>query len=179
MTTFNPLAFDSVESLKEAIKEDGLKRGWKPILATSDEAVHSAVDDILTHYGAKGMKWGVRKARNNSSSVTVVDKKKKIKTYGGKGRIAHPEAIRVRTLGQVAKKSGVKALSNKELEEYNRRLNLEQQTQRLSYQDKNPGQKFVAQLLGQTGKTQAQNVAKDVASVQVRKHITKRILKGG
>lgn len=136
------------------------------------------VEDILAHVGVKGMKWGVRNARNNSSAVTVIDKKKKIKTFGGKGRSAHPEAIRVRSIGQVAKKSGTKALSNKDLDEYNKRLNLEQNYKRLSYQDKNPGQKFVASLLGQTGKTQAQNVANDVAAGQVKKHITSKLIKG-
>lgn len=145
-----------------------------------DELTQSAmtVENILAHVGVKGMKWGVRNARNNSSAVTAVDKKKKIKTYGGKGISAHPEAIRVRSIGQVAKKSGTKALSNKDLEEYNKRLNLEQNYKRLSYQDKNPGQKFVASLLGQTGKTQAQNVANDVAAVKVKKHITSKLIKG-
>ena len=59
-----------------------------------------------------------------------------------------PDAVRARTSGQVARKSGVKALSNKELQEFNNRLNLEQNYSRLVQQDKSAGRKFVNKMLG-------------------------------
>jgi hypothetical protein len=129
------------------------------------------VQDILAHHGVKGMRWGVRRSR--SSSVTVSEKGKRIKTSGGHGRPAHPDAVRVRTIGQVGKKSGLKALSNEELQAYNQRLNLEQQTKRLSYNDKSPPKKFILTLLGQTGKQQATEAANTVASAQVKKLLAK------
>jgi hypothetical protein len=129
------------------------------------------VQDILAHHGVKGMRWGVRRSR--SSSVTVSEKGKKIKTSGGHGRPAHADAVRVRTIGQVGKKSGLKALSNEELQAYNQRLNLEQQTKRLSYNDKSPPKKFILTLLGQTGKQQATEAANTVASAQVKKLLAK------
>jgi hypothetical protein len=129
------------------------------------------VQDILAHHGVKGMRWGVRRSR--SSSVTVSEKGKRIKTSGGHGRPAHPDAVRVRTIGQVGKKSGLKALSNEELQAYNQRLNLEQQTKRLSYNDKSPPKKFILTLLGQTGKQQANEAANTVASAQVKKLLAK------
>lgn len=133
------------------------------------------VENILTHFGKKGMKWGVRNSRpSGAEKVTVTDKRKKIKTSGGRGHAAHPEAVRVRTIGQIAKKSGVKSLSNQQLEEFNRRLNLEQNTKRLMYQDKSPGKKFVAQVLGQTGKTQAQETSNAGANL-VKKAIIGKI----
>ena len=103
------------------------------------------LEEILAHHGVKGMQWGVRRARSRSSDVSVVDKKKKLKTYGGKGRPAHSDAVVARTHGQVAKKSGIKALSNAELRAYNERLNLEQNAKRLTYADSGRGKKFVTQ----------------------------------
>jgi hypothetical protein len=136
------------------------------------------VADVLTHHGVKGMRWGIRrKATVGSTEVIVSDKRKKIKTSGGQGYKAHPEAVRARTIGQIGKKSGLKALSNKELEEYARRLNLEANAKRLSYNDKNPGQKFVASVLGQTGKTQVSSLANDVAGDQVKRHILPKLVK--
>jgi hypothetical protein len=104
------------------------------------------VKNVLAHHGVKGQKWGVRRKR--TSSVTVADKGKKIKTSGGHGRPAHADAVSARTSGQIAKKSGHKALSNAELRAFNERLNLEQQAKRLSFQDQSAGKRFVMTLIG-------------------------------
>jgi Ulp1 family protease len=135
------------------------------------------VEEFFEHHGVKGMKWGVRrKATVGPHEVVVSDKRKRIKTSGGKGHPAHTEAIRARTTGQIAKKSGVKALSNSDLEAYNRRLNLEQNTKRLMYEDSSAPVKFVKTILRQTGKTQAQDAANQVASHQVKKALKKAAL---
>lgn len=132
------------------------------------------IEEILEHHGVKGQKWGVRrKATVGAQEVVVSDKRKKIKTSGGKGHPAHSDAVRSRTIGQVGKKSGVKALSDDELRTYNNRLNLEQQTKRLMYHDSSPPKRFVLSLLRQTGKTQAQEAANQVASKQVKKALIK------
>ena len=107
------------------------------------------VSNLLSHHGVKGMKWGVR--RDRSSAVTVTDKGKKLKTSGGFGHPAHPEAVRARTTGQIAKKSGVKALSDQQLNDYAKRLRLEQEVSRLQFQDKNKVQQFVHKALLRSG----------------------------
>lgn len=136
------------------------------------------VSIFLEHHGVKGMRWGLRrKATVGAQEVVISDKRKSIKTTGGEGHPAHSDAVKARTIGQIGKKSGHKALSNQELEAYNKRLNLEQNAKRLAYNDMSPGKKFVASLLGQTGKTQSQQLANDVAAQQVKKHLTSRILK--
>lgn len=123
----------------------------------------SSTKDVLTV--ATGLPSPVRsrKIQNDvaaikkagKAQVKVTDKRKKIKTSGGEGRPAHSDAVRARTLGQVGKKSGLKALSNEELQVYAHRLQLEQNVKRLNYNDMNPGKKFVASLLGRSGNSLA------------------------
>ena len=140
------------------------------------------VEDLLAHVGVKGMRWGVRrKATVGAQEVIVSDKRigKGLKTSGGAGHPATSEAVRVRTIGQVGKKSGLKSLTDKELQDYAKRIQLEQNVKRLQYADSSAGRKFVLSLIGQTGKTTAQNVANDVAAHQVKKHFGKRMVKAG
>lgn len=68
-----------------------------------------AVEEFLSHYGIKGMRWGRRK--KSSSSHEPDDA---------------PEHTRARSLHTVAKTKGTRKLTNKDLEDLNKRLNLEQ-----------------------------------------------------
>ena len=125
----------------------------------------TVVRNLLAHHGVKGQRWGVRrKATVGAQEVVISDKRKKLKTSGGRGHPAHQDAIRARTSGQVAKKSGLKALSNKELQDYNQRLNLEQQAKRLSFQDKSKGEQFVRTMLGKGVKSGVESQAKSMAA---------------
>lgn len=70
------------------------------------------LDDFLQHYGKKGMRWGVRKKKNNSKPSN--------------------DAKRAEyALGKL-NKGGTRALSNNELRDLNKRLQLEQQLKNLS-----------------------------------------------
>lgn len=142
---------------------DTEERGWR---ATAK----------LLHYGVKGMRWGVRKSEGAPTAVTVTTKGKKVKTKGGENRPTSTDAARAATIGQVKKKSGVRALSDQDLQNYTRRLNLEAQAKRLDYERSNPGKKFVLSILGQAGKSAAQQAANDVASRQVKKALAKKLV---
>jgi hypothetical protein len=136
--------------------------------------VAEVVGDILEHHGVKGMRWGIRrKATVGPHEVIVSDRRRRLKTSGGEGHPAHPDAVRARVIGQKGRKSGLKALSNEELQAYQQRLNLEGNVKRLNYQQSNAGKKFVLSLLGQTGKNAATQAANEVASQQVKRHLAK------
>lgn len=147
---------------------------WQMDVAMDSVTPKDRVENILEHFGVKGMRWGVRrKATVGPTEVIVSDKRKKIKTSGGERRPASPDAVRARTIGQVGKKSGLKALSDAELSAYSKRLNLEQQVKRLEYNEKNAARRFVASLLGQSGKNAVQNAANEAASKAVKRRLAK------
>ena len=132
------------------------------------------VTDILAHYGVKGMRWGVRRrASVGPQEIVVSDRRKKLKTSGGRGFPAHSDAIRARTVGQKWRASGIKSLSNEELSEYAKRLNLEQNVKRLQYNDAPIAKKFALTLVGRTGQQQAQEVANQQATKAVASLMTK------
>jgi hypothetical protein len=124
------------------------------------------VRNILAHHGVKGMKWGVRKSGGSRESTQArVDAtvsrtgKAKLKSSGGSGWKAHPDAVSAHAIKQVLKKSGTHALSNQELQQLNTRLNLEQQTARLTGSTHGNGKQFVTKLLMNIGEQSAKKVA--------------------
>jgi 2'-5' RNA ligase len=134
--------------------------------------------EFLTHHGVKGMKWGQRNAQFQSNrharrvsaekairekrpaqEVKALDtigtskrKQSSISTKGGEDHPPTPEAISVAVQKQKIKKSGLSALSNNELQEVQRRLNLENDVKRLMVGDRTAGQKFIDGLLGRGSK---------------------------
>ena len=117
-------------------------------------------DEFLAHYGIKGMHWGVRRSQRELHPGGSED---------------HNNA---RAAGAKVKKSGVKSLSNKELQDYITRMNLEAQYQRLAPPSKGAivlrsGGKFVGEILVGVGKSQATKFANDQASKLVAQALKK------
>lgn len=89
-------------------------------------------DRALAHYGVKGMKWGVRKSRKSSGPVSE------------DARVARKAQAKL-------KKTGVKSLSNKELQSVINRMNLERQYSTLNPSAVKKGNKAVKGILGVAG----------------------------
>lgn len=141
-------------------------------LSTGKEAVENA----LAHYGVKGMKWGVRKSDGSHPEAVAVrtkvkprsHMKTKVATRGGRAHPAVPEAIAAREKQQVLKKSGVNALTNKDLQDLSTRLNLEQNVLRLAGTKTN-----------KAGKQWAEQELKKHGSAEVARVMAKRAAKLG
>jgi hypothetical protein len=110
----------------------------------------SDADDVLAHFGIKGMKWGVRRPRGADG---LVEKSTDVK---------NAEAARAK----IGKKGNTNALSNQELQNLVTRMNLERQLSTLNTQSKktNPALKFVGDTLLAVGKQQAQKLAQEQAT---------------
>lgn len=117
-------------------------------------------ENFLKHYGVKGMRWGVRKRSSQGGpsgpAEPAAPRNRKTgnldlkKTKGGQGFDASDDAIRTARSKQIAKKSGVQALSTKELQDLVKRMQLEGQFKEILA--KNPtalqvGQKMVGDIL--------------------------------
>lgn len=142
-----------------------------------EHSTDAVVDDILAHYGVKGMHWGSRKgsssggssggriasrvksahasikkdiAERTSSETTVRAKPgSMVRVVGGVKRMPHEDAIKARVAEQIAKKNTLDALSNPELQHLVNRMNLESQYRNLASNETRAGagEKAAKQIL--------------------------------
>lgn len=109
-----PQLFHSKEAFEKELQRRGKIAGYTPLdiseFANNSMSQSDSVDDFLEHFGVRGMHWGVRRAKAPPSidSATSSDTRTKIKDSGG-----------------------THALTNKELQAYITRANLEQQYSRI------------------------------------------------
>lgn len=150
---------DQPSELAQSAAEDGAEFLVYAGLMTPDEFL---ADYGIVHYGVRGMHWGVRRSREAPSAVAPSarshvphgnKRKTKVKVEGGENHPAHEDAIKVAEARTKLKKSGVAALSNKELKDVQTRLNLEAQVAQLST---TKGRQFVMRNLEQQGQQQFQ-----------------------
>lgn len=102
------------------------------------------IDEVLQHFGVKGQRWGVRRRSSSSDSA---------------------DHLRTKHL----RKKRVSQLSNEELQDLARRLNLESQILNLNPPKSKIATKFVTDVLVSVGKQQATKIAGDIATKQIAK----------
>lgn len=111
-----------------------------------------SVDDVLAHYGVKGMKWGVRKDRSGSSQGPLAKRKAKraeakAQKQADKATPKSEDAVKAKTAQRKARNAGTDVLSNQELQALVTRMNLEQQYTRLAGDpQKSAGREFAKTL---------------------------------
>lgn len=140
----------------------------------------SVIEDVLIHYGKKGMKWGVRKESSTPTGVTVkVRGRKPLITKGGTGQPPHQDAIDAAVAKQKARMSGTHSLSTKEMQQMVTRMNLEQQYSKLSAHQKRKlrGSKFVTDIMSNIAKQQISAVGNAYVSKQVADFMAKQAKK--
>jgi hypothetical protein len=124
---------------------------------TTTEAGRKHVEETLTHFGVKGMHWGVRKAESVTTQTHIdtglVKRRTKVVATGGHAHPAHEDAIKAATQEQKLKQSGHAALSNKELRDLITRRQLEDQA---SAATSTKGRKFARKQLEIGGQQQVQ-----------------------
>lgn len=96
----------------------------------------------LYHYGVLGMKWGVRRGKRTSS--------KRAKSTDGKIKKTKGSADYIRA--KQLKKKRLKDMSNIELQEFAKRLRLENDYKQLTKAKKSKGRQFVESTLASLGK---------------------------
>ena len=98
-----------------------------------EDVIHSnlSYNDILMHFGVKGMRWGVRNAES-------------------KKRIAREESEDYSSTKNL-RKQPVSTLSNAELKKINERIQLEQTYKQLTAKDVSKGQAATTKFLGKVG----------------------------
>lgn len=117
---------------------------------------HSQDDEWLTHFGVKGMRWGVRRDGSSSSSSSSSH--------------SSSDAERASRTASKIKSHGLSSVSNNDLQHLVSRLNLEQQHSKLNPAHVSAGHTFVSELANVGG-----NVAKQTATAYAAKYAAKGI----
>jgi hypothetical protein len=111
----------------------------------------TAAEDVLAHFGVKGMKWGKKTAAAPASADAT--RKDAVKTQVKTGKI--------------------RSVSNKDLQDAINRMQLEQNYKRLAVNEKSPVTRFISSTLLEIGKREVQAAAaKKIGAAVARKVVT-------
>ena len=102
-------------------------------------------DQFLSHFGVRGMRWGVHRSRSSRAAAA----------RGQASRHVSPDAARAMQLKGTVRRHGTQALSNKDLQDLVTRMNLESQHGKLNQQHVSEGRKLATGILKDSGRSLA------------------------
>jgi hypothetical protein len=108
------------------------------------------VNNTLTHFGIKGMKWGVRRTDDQ-----LARDKGRIETASSMVKEAKNINNSVSNIRSTSKSKDLSKMSDAELRAQVNRMNLEQQYSQLSSSQTSKGQSYVKNILDVAGSTLA------------------------
>jgi hypothetical protein len=82
-------------------------------------------NNALYHHGIKGMRWGVRRYQNKDGSLTPAGQKRRAKLEGELEKLGGKKKTDDNESGATVRKKSISEMSNKELQEYTTRMQLE------------------------------------------------------
>jgi hypothetical protein len=137
------------------------------IVSVMQQSALEFTTEFLSHFGRKGMKWGQH----------IFTRDKVVGPTKTKEPVSEDHA-HVSSIASKAKSSGVQSLSNKDLQDAIKRMNLENDFARLSSGTKNKGATWTKKFLLNVGQQQAQQAANQIAAKQVAKFLAKAAVLG-
>lgn len=139
------------------------------------------LDDFLTHFGVKGMKWGVRK-KSKTAKVKVTNSEsgrsaeisynpRKTTVNAQTGEISTSSKKELKSIRGQVKKNQLKLMSDDELKGRINRLKMEQEFSKLSANSDSPGKKLVKKVLKDSG----DQLAKALVEQVIVPNVTSRV----
>lgn len=137
-------------------------------------------NEVLVHYGVKGMKWGVRRSASELGNYIrnrkIAKKRKqaleKAREARAKNRAAEAERQRKLAAGKLSPKQ----MTDKELQDRIARLDLEKRYTdaiKSTRASQSRGKKFIDKFIDATLDKSAENVAADVVAQAIKVVVTK------
>lgn len=118
--------------------------------------------DELYHWGIKGQKWGVRRYRNEDGTLTEDGKKRYLRKIDKRSRKNNLKGSRDSKVLKEARSKNIDNMTDKELQSYVNRLNLERNYRNLTKKDKGLFEKIADKTVDQASNTFANKIGQQV-----------------